>query len=151
MNVIMKRTKQKGRGVFAARSLTSGDVVVRGRFLKALASRTHHSFEVGFDEHIELDEPARVINHSCDPNTGIQNNQFGGYNFIALRPIQVGEEITWDYETSEYTSIAVKRCFCGSAKCRKHIVGFQFREEELRTKYGEYLAGYLTQKVHRVK
>lgn len=143
MSVIIRVTRHKGRGVFANRFFMPGELVVRGRMLKGLSERTTHSFQVDFDTHVELDEPARVINHSCDPNLGIQDNEFGGYDFIALCAIQKGEEVTWDYETSEYISIAVKRCCCGAAECRRTIIGFQYREEALRKKYETYIAGYL--------
>ncbi|MEH2149183.1 SET domain-containing protein-lysine N-methyltransferase [Nostoc sp.] len=83
------------------------------------------------------------MNHSCNPNTGVRNNQFGGYDFVALSNIEAGEEITWDYETTEYEPIAVFPCLCGSLSCRGNILGFKFREQMLRDRYGEYIADYL--------
>ncbi|MGH8963736.1 MAG: hypothetical protein ACRDXB_00130 [Actinomycetes bacterium] len=60
----------------------------------------------------------------------MHDNSHGGFDFVALREITPSEEITWDYETSEYTSIAVSRCLCGTMNCRKVIRGFQHRRDD---------------------
>ncbi|ODG97495.1 hypothetical protein A4S05_13285 [Nostoc sp. KVJ20] len=136
----------KGRGVFARQKFAQGETVVVGISIEEVPERTIYSFQMDFNLYVNLDEPAVVINHSCDPNTGVRNNQFGGYDFVALGDIEVGEEITWDYETTEYESIAVRRCLCGSLSCRGKTLGFKFREQMLRDTYGEYIADYLKTK-----
>lgn len=133
----------KGRGVFARQKFAQGETVVVGIPIEEVPERTIYSFQIDFNLYVNLDEPAVVINHSCDPNTGVRNNQFGGYDFVALGDIEVGEEITWDYETTEYESIAVRRCLCGSFSCRGKTLGFKFREQMLRDIYGEHIADYL--------
>lgn len=141
-SVIVKNT-DKGLGVFATRNFNKGEVVIIGRQVEVIAKRTLHSLQIDFNLHVELDDPGRLINHSCNPNTGIRNNLFGGYNFIALFDISEGEEITWDYETTEYISIAVPQCLCNSPNCRGKIRGFSFHPAEMRKKYGEFIADYL--------
>jgi hypothetical protein len=90
-----------------------------------------------------MDEPGRLINHSCSPNTGVRNNKFGAYNFVALVDIPSRSEITWDYETTEYISIAIPKCCCGSPECRLKTLGFKFLPVEIKKKYGEFIADYL--------
>lgn len=121
---------QKGLAVVATRQFPSGHVIVIGRPTRVVPCRTTRSFQIGWEAHVDLDEPARHINHSCDPNTGIRDNDYGGFNFIALRDIVRNEEITWDYETSEYLSIAVPHCLCKTANCRKVIRGFRQRRTD---------------------
>ncbi|MBN3906076.1 MAG: SET domain-containing protein [Nostoc sp. NMS1] len=133
----------KGRGVFATKKFAQGETVVVGIPIEEVPQRTIYSFQMDFNLYVNLDEPAIVINHSCDPNTGVRNNQFGGYDFVALGDIEAGKEITWDYETTEYESIAVSRCLCKSLSCRGKTLGFKFREQMLRDTYGEYIADYL--------
>src|SRR5271166_5889100 len=87
----------KGRGVFAERGFSRGETVVVGRPIRLSPTRTIYSLQMAFDRHVDFDEPGRVINHSCDPNTGVRNNAHGGYDFIALDDIALGEEITFDY------------------------------------------------------
>ena len=137
----------KGRGVFASRAFRKGETIVNGHQVEILTERTSHSFQIDVDLHVELDEPAVLINHSCMPNTGVRNNQFGGYDFIALTGIAQGEEITWDYETTEYISIAVAQCYCGAAACRSRTRGFKYLPVEIKNKYGEFIADYLKHNV----
>ncbi|MEH2088636.1 SET domain-containing protein [Nostoc sp.] len=133
----------KGRGVFATKKFAQGETVVVGIPIEEVPERTIYSFQIDFNLYVNLDEPAVVINHSCSPNTGVKNNQFGGYDFVALDDIEAGEEISWDYETTEYESIAIRRCLCESLSCRGKTLGFKFREQILRDTYGEYIADYL--------
>ncbi len=134
---------EKGRGVFASRCFGKGETVVVGRRVEILPKRTTHSFQIDFDLHIELDEPGVLINHSCSPNTGVRNNLFGAYDFVALVDIPSGSELTWDYETTEYISIAIPECCCGSPECRSKTLGFKFLPVEIRKKYGDFIADYL--------
>ncbi|MDZ7969480.1 MAG: SET domain-containing methyltransferase [Nostoc sp. DedSLP03] len=136
----------KGRGVFVTKKFAQGETVVVGIPIEEVPERTIYSIQINFNCHVKLDEPAIFINHSCDPNTGVKNNQFGGYDFVPLGDIEAGEEISWDYETTEYESIAVRSCLCESLSCRAKTLGFKFREQMLRDTYGEYIADYLKTK-----
>ena len=132
----------KGRMVVALRAIRRGDLVIIGRAVQVVPHRTTHSFQVDWTTHVDLDAPARYINHSCDPNTGIQDNRHGGFDFIALRDIAPTDEITWGYETSEYVSIAVTHCLCGAPNCRRAIHGFQHRRHDPNWR-PTHLANYL--------
>jgi hypothetical protein len=132
---------RKGLMVVVRQLLRPGDVAVVGRPVRVLAQRTRHSFQKDWDLHVDLDEPGRLMNHSCDPNTGVVDNEFGGYDFVALREIRADEELTWDYETTEYESIAVGRCLCGAAACRGRTAGYRYAYEAGRTP--DYVAAYL--------
>lgn len=132
----------KGFSVVATQLFQPERVVIVGRVARVVPHRTNHSFQIDWNTHVDLTSPACYINHSCDPNTGIRDNDHGGFDFVALREIAPSEEITWDYETSEYTSIAVPRCRCGAANCRKVIRGFRYRRAD-RTWRPTYLADYL--------
>lgn len=136
----------KGWMVVAVHAIQPGDLVVIGRAVQVVPQRTIHSFQVDWDTHVDLDEPARYINHSCDPNTGIHDNSYGGFDFIALRAIAPTEEITWDYETSEYVSIAVTHCLCGAADCRTALHGFQHRRHDPHWR-PTHLANYLRDEI----
>lgn len=141
-NVLIQQTP-KGRGVIAARNFDQGETVLVGRRTQVLPERTIYSLQMELDLHVELDEPARLINHSCNPNTGVRNNQLGGYDFVALVNIAKGSEITFDYETTEYISIAVTECLCGYHNCRGRTRGFHFLPPEIQSRYGEFIADYL--------
>jgi SET domain-containing protein len=63
--------------------------------------------------------PERHINHSCDPNTFVRTILGVRYVF-ALRPMTVGEEITYDYCINGFGN-TLWNCDCGSRRCRKTI------------------------------
>jgi len=56
------------------------------------------------------------MNHSCDPNSAVK----GDNKLIAIRDIEKGEEITYDYSATVGTNITswTMKCKCGSVNCR---------------------------------
>ena len=134
--------EHKGLTVVATRLFQPNEVVVFGGAGQVVPERTNHSFQTGLHTHVDMAPPACYLNHSCDPNTGVVDNDQGGFDFVALREIATGEEITWDYETSEFISIAVPHCRCGAANCRGVIRGFLYRCSDSAWQ-PTHLAGYL--------
>lgn len=134
---------ERGRGLFARRSFQPGETVARSRRLRTVPERHTHSMQIDWDVHIEIGEPIILMNHSCDPNTGIRNNQLGAYDFVAIRPIEEGEELTMDYAMSEYESMSVPFCGCGAATCRGRAIGYKDLDAAARTRYGALVADYL--------
>ena len=55
------------------------------------------------------------LNHSCDPNCEVDEIK-GRVWIYALRDIEAGEELVWDYNL--YDDEAPAPCNCGSSKCR---------------------------------
>lgn len=71
--------------------------------------------------------PARLINHSCEPNS--EAIQDGKRIYLqALRDIEVDEEITFDYGF-DIECYEDHPCRCGSPQCVGYIVGRDFHEE----------------------
>lgn len=119
-------TVGKGLAVVTLHAIPAGERVVTGRPITTAPQRTTTSFQVDWNRHVELDAPAWLLNHSCEPNTGVQENNQGGYDFITLRDIDPHEEITWDYDTTEYDSISVIRCLCRAPHCRGRTRGYRY-------------------------
>lgn len=59
---------------------------------------------------------SKYINHSCDPNLEVDVIDNKIY-FFALKDIQAGEELSYDY-AYEYNPDDLVKCRCGSSKCR---------------------------------
>jgi len=69
---------------------------------------------------------AAFINHSCDPNC--ESDQFGDQIWIvALRDIEAGEELTYDYCLWDGEPGDEAPCYCGTKNCR----GTMYSEEEV--------------------
>ena len=84
-----------------------------GNFRKAQIN----PLQIGKALYLELETPYLYFNHSCNPNSGIR----GEATLYAIKNINKGEEITFDYSTTMDESF---RCKCGAKICRKIIVDF---------------------------
>ena len=75
------------------------------------------------------------MNHSCDGNVGFDKND----NFITLRKIKKGDELSWDYGTGESNPAFKMNCVCGSKKCRKIVTGDDWKSLRLNKEKKEYM------------
>lgn len=67
---------------------------------------------------------SRWINHSCDPNSDVDSRWLAEEKSVlawwtALRDIEPGEEITYDYA---FAAAVAEPCNCGTHACRGLIV-----------------------------
>lgn len=128
-HLILQDVPGKGRGVFAQVPLTVGSEV-----LEFCGDRCHvtdlvdltHALQIGHREFLcasgGIDD---FVNHSCAPNCGIRQNHSGAVVLFALRNIQVGEEITFDYSTTQTGGHWHMTCQCGTPECRTNIGDFE--------------------------
>ncbi|KAK6016063.1 SET domain protein, partial [Ostertagia ostertagi] len=109
-----------------------GEVVSSEEFAKRLRrygrdpSHTHHyMFEIGsmIIDATKKGNCSRFMNHSCEPNAVCEKwyvprtpCAIDRIGFFAKRDIELGEEITFDYQFENYGREA-QRCFCGAASC----------------------------------
>ncbi|USR92465.1 SET domain-containing protein [Phormidium yuhuli AB48] len=142
-DVEIRAAGEKGRGVFALRPFQKGEIVVVGRRVGVYPQRTIYSIQVDWDVHVEMDEPAIRINHSDAPTTGVQDNPWGAFNFVALREIAMGEEITFDYETTESELTDDFRACCPPRPGQVSRNGFYSLPIATREAYGKFVANYL--------
>lgn len=133
----------KGMGVFARKSFEPGETVVVGRRVGVYPERTVYSIQVDWDRHVEMDEPAIRINHSNTPNTGVRDNAWGAYDFVALTAIAAGDEITFDYETTESDLTEDFQQCCPPRAGQSAKRGFAGLPEAIRQRYGDFVANYL--------
>ena len=86
----------KGVGLFATRKFRAGESIYR------------------LDYWSQERMPVHVTNHSCDPNASFDE---GGMLF-AVREIEPGEEITYDYLAHPIPASPWNfRCVCGAKRC----------------------------------
>mmetsp|Transcript_13722 Transcript_13722/g.28768 ORF Transcript_13722/g.28768 Transcript_13722/m.28768 type:complete len:218 (+) Transcript_13722:149-802(+) len=146
----------KGLGIFASKDFAAGDLIVSSKPLSTTKERCSHSVQIDWDQHVLMDLPAILINHSCNGNVGIRSNDnkvqdgdvaddevVGAYDFWAIRPIKEGQELTWDYEATEWELCTPFDCNCGSPNCRGQVRGFKDSGDVIREQYGDYHAEYL--------
>jgi SET domain-containing protein len=117
-----------GHGVFALRPLRKGDKVLecRGRLVStAEVYDGLRAMQVGPDlwlaEDLSRPDASDYINHGCSPNLGFVD---GSLWLVALRDIEPGEELLWDYSTAQDEPGWAVPCRCGSPDCRGMITGY---------------------------
>ena len=133
----------KGLGVFGARVFARGETVVVGRALEYPPERTRMSVQVDWGRHVEMDAPATLLNHSCEPNLGVRENRWSAFDFVALRDILAGEELAFDYAMTEHELVAPLSCSCGSLTCGGEIRPWRDRDQEWRAEHAAWVARYL--------
>ena len=93
---------------------------------------TRYTVQIDQNAHIDLNDSHnieeildrycwRFMNHSCEPNTVIR-----GRNVVALRPIRPWEEITFNYNTTEYQMAEPFQCLI-ERRCVVHGEGVPTR------------------------
>lgn len=139
----LKNNTEKGRGVFAKVNIVQGTIL--GTFFNNNAKVESYKILNKIVDY-KKDDPAYMIdlfhdkkkhrlfcfvpnkkslkqnvlnfiNHSCKPNVGYKN-----FIVYTLKDIQRGEELTFDYNTTDIFAIGVK-CFCKNPKnCRGDLI-----------------------------
>ena len=95
-SLISKRYFLKGEQIF----------FVEGEEIKI---PNRYSVQVSDSIHVNVKEPVMYINHKCDGNIQLIERAF-----YALKQIQVGEEITFNYNNTERVLAEEFKCFrCG--------------------------------------
>ena len=144
-----------GCGVFALESVSKWELVSLwgGRIVRtdeldpSLPRFTQRVLQVDEDLYLltaEETEPNDCFNHSCDPNLGF----FGQIGLIAMRDIQPGEEVTFDYAMSDGGPYDEFECTCASSKCRKRITGNDWMLPELWVRYEGFFSPYLARRIN---
>ncbi len=134
----------KGDGVFAARSFEAGQVVLFGTVIVHLDRNDSHASQVGPSSYVRHGGLQPLVNHSCDPTCSIRANPREGHDLVALRAIEVNEEVTYDYAMRNYTIAHFpSQCLCGASRCRGRITGWKDLPAEFKAAYRGVVAPYL--------
>jgi SET domain-containing protein len=148
MKLEIKSIENKGKGVFATELIPAGELIfdwAGGPVYEAENAmdleKDIRDYAIQFEDHkwIDTDGIGRLLNHSCSPNSGVQ----GLFQIRAMRDIQAGEEVVWDYDTTENSNWEMKDCKCGSERCRNWIHGYRYLPDELKEEYLAYTSDWL--------
>ena len=127
-----------GHGVLATRPLQPGQaiLVLSGTLLErslvlGLRHDRGYALQSGPHHYLELTGAGRYLNHSCDPNAGIMNDRV----LTALRRIEAGEEIRYDYSTTMSEDHWTVECHCGEPACRRVVLGFHHLPPIIQNRY----------------
>ena len=122
-DVEIRESQIQGSGVYARRVFDPGEVVLRWdlshtipneQVSKLSVADRRYTHPLDAERTLIVQSPERFVNHSCDGNTEVRD-----FCDVAIRRIEVGEEITSDY--GAIGAVVSFECKCGSKKCRKLI------------------------------
>jgi hypothetical protein len=136
----IKKSNIDKRGLYAAKNIKTGKRIIqyKGKIVKNKEVETNPKFDNSKDIYLfdlnkkySLDgafewNTARLINHSCNPNCEVEVK---GYNIWikAIKKIEKGEELNYDYGFSYDSDYKQFPCKCRSKNCCGYIVRSESR------------------------
>ena len=152
----VKKSKKGGQGFFAVEKILKDEIVAikNGHIVDKKEAELldkklgDFSLQISDDFFIcpktvdEIDDVVIYINHSCDPNIGMD----GQINYVAIRDIEQGEELCMDYAMAMTTDYELQ-CNCGAENCRRKITGADWKDKELQEKYGNYFSRFILKRI----
>jgi uncharacterized protein len=135
-----------GYGVFATASIPCGTILWVRDVLDSVFSQAyfdslpahyhalidHYTFRNRLGDYVLCWDATRMINHSCAPTSAGTEFDFE----VALRDLQIGDEITNDYALFNLKNHESFDCYCTETTCRDYISRVQY-EDSKRTRRKE--------------
>ena len=141
-------------GIVAVEALQEGEVLIRiegkrtnrpSRFSVQIEDGVHIDLEEGHNLEEIIDHFCwRFMNHSCSPNTIIRCQ-----DVVAIRLILPGEELTFNYNTTELDMAEPFTCQCGSPICVGQVRGFKHLSAIEKERLRPFLAPHLVHHLER--
>lgn len=141
-----------GKGLVATAPIAAGEVVSRlepfqphyqiSDVLAMTPDEIEHILHVAYQNSattlVAEQGDERFMNHSCDPNTWWADDD----TMVARRDIRAGEEITYDYATTDITIPYTMKCRCGASNCRGVVTNLDYLDPEWQRQYGDHLPAH---------
>ncbi len=151
-------TDKAGRGVYAVNGIEAGEVVAvwGGRIVGRAQAEAitpdlrRYIVQVEDEQFLAPLEPidaAELINHCCQPSCGLS----GQITLVALRRIQPGEEITFDYATTDSSAFLEFPVSCSKAPCRQKVCCDDWRRADVQAANRGHFSPYLQRRIDRAR
>jgi hypothetical protein len=161
----VRETGKYGKGLFATAPIRKGEIVcIGGGYILTTEDEKWFAGEMA-DKPIEIEDDFYIgprtdadipltqqvlINHSCDPNTGIK----GQILYVAMRSIRPDREITYDYAMICSANPKSKLvfefpCHCGAKNCRGKLTEEDWKQPKLQRRYKGYFSWYIQEKIDK--
>jgi len=144
----------KGWGAFVTEPIEAGETVagfggwVMSSAMLSDLSHDRQSRSIQIDTDLFLvsaptPEAGDMLNHSCEPNCGLLGSQL----LVAMRDIEVGEELSFDYAMCDASDYDEFTCLCSAPTCREVVTGADWRDETLQQRYAGWFSPYLVRRI----
>lgn len=149
-NKVEVRNIKKGKSLFALGSFVKDEVILE--FEKNFLEQARRdTLCIDTNKHQYSKKPEAVenfLNHSCNPNGYIN---FDDLTFRAFRFIKKGEELTFNYLTTEWDMANKFKCDCGSKNCYGEIKGFKYLTVNQQKELKHFLSPFLKKKLKEIE
>lgn len=166
-NVVRRPSSIAGDGLHATADIAKGEVIWEAeanekdfyftleqirtwseedqRFFMNVAYQVAPGVYCGVPRGVTSPDDGEYMNHCCEPACGFA----GDDRMVALVDIKAGDEVTYDYSTSETKdSFHVPfKCACGKPACRGTITGDDYKLPALRAKYAGHFTGMVQSQI----
>lgn len=145
-----------GRGVFAEHPIEAGEVVAvwGGRIVDRATAEAippelrRYVVQVEDEQFLAPLEPtdaAELVNHCCQPTCGLS----GQIALVALRRLMPGEEITFDYATTDSSAFLEFPVSCAKTPCRQRVCSDDWRRPDVQAMNCGHFSPYLQRRIDR--
>lgn len=141
-DIVTVVTRRGQHGVAALVDLRQGDLIltIDGPIV---GQPSRYSVQIARDQHVEVGADRdgttwRFLNHACHPNAVLR-----GRELRARLAIRRGDEVTFDYTTTEFDMASPFACACGAADCLGWVRGFAHLTPAQQQQRAPDLADYL--------
>ena len=130
---ILQNSITKQNSLHALIPFRKGDVISEFFAGEIFTEPNYLTVQRGVNEHITL-RPVflQYINHSCSPNVFFDTTSM---EIIALKDIEVNEEFSFFYPSTELDMAQPFICYCGSKDCLQNIKGAKFIAGDILKRY----------------
>ena len=156
---VKSNSEIEGRGLVANRSIPAGEVIFLFDDIKPpahlydivnwpLQKRIRFlafPCQIGEDDFSFQQGDIKYINHSCEPTAWWEN--YG--TLTARRDIKEGEEVVYDYSTSDITLTYKMECLCGNETCRGIVTNKDYLNPDFQKKYANHLPEHVVDAIRR--
>ena len=145
----IQKSKIDNKGLYASRDIRKGTKIIqyKGKIITTKQSDNNPKFDnnkaiylFNLNKRYDLDgdfkfNTARLINHSCDPNCEVLGEGLKLWIY-AMKNINKGEELSYDYGFTFDQDFRQFPCKCGSKNCIGYIVreGSRWRVRKIKRK-----------------
>ena len=130
---IVQNSFTQQRSLHAFSAFIAGDILCSFSAGETVSQPTYLTVQVGIEKHITLQpEFLQYINHSCNPNVFFDTTTF---QLMALKNIELGDEFSFFYPSTEWNMAQPFNCFCNTANCLHQIQGAVYLDNAVLQKY----------------
>lgn len=122
MDTLTIKTENKFRSLITKQAYKKGEIICNIPTEKLSDKANRYTVQIGQDRHTEVGKLS-ALNHSCDPNVILDTENL---RMVACRDIEVGEELSFFYPSTEWEMDAPFICLCGASNCIHVVAGARF-------------------------